>query len=73
LKIISKDIKQRISTMGCLFVTEGMMVDPSIVGVDITLMKSKGHVWHKSSMKKREILCPGIDTDAKWGYSHTKR
>jgi hypothetical protein len=71
LKTISKDIKQRISTMGYLFVTEGM-VDPSITAVDSTLIKAKGNVWHKSSMKKGEVPCPGIDTDARWGYSHTK-
>ena len=23
-------------------------------------------------MKKGEVPCPGIDTDARWGYSHTK-
>ena len=23
-------------------------------------------------MKKREIPCPGINTDARWGYNHTK-
>jgi hypothetical protein len=23
-------------------------------------------------MKKGIIPCPGIDTDARWGYSHTK-
>ena len=23
-------------------------------------------------MEKGEVPCPGIDTDAKWGYSHTK-
>ena len=23
-------------------------------------------------MKKGVVPCPGIDTDAKWGYSHTK-
>ena len=40
LKTISTDIKQRISTIGHLFVTEGM-VDPSITAVDI-LDKSKG-------------------------------
>ena len=58
--------------MGHLFVTEGMMTGPSIVAVDSTLLKAKGPVWHKSSMKKGEIPCPGIDTDARWGYSHTK-
>ena len=35
-------------------------------------MKAKGPVWHKSSMKKGVVPCPGIDTDARWGYSHTK-
>jgi len=35
-------------------------------------MKAKGSVWHKSSMKKGVVPCSGIDTDAKWGYSHTK-
>ncbi len=71
LKTISTDIKERISTMGYLFVVEGM-VDPSITAVDSTLMKAKGSVWHKSSMKKGIVSCPGIDTDARWGYSNTK-
>ena len=71
LKTISTDIKQRISTIGHLFVTEGM-VDPSITAVDRTLIKAKGSVWHKSSMKKGIVPCPGIDTDARWGYSRTK-
>ncbi len=71
LKTISTDIKQRISTIGYLFVAEGM-VDPSITAVDSTLIKANGSVWHKSSMKKGEVPCPGIDTDARWGYSHTK-
>ena len=71
LKTISTDIKQRISTIGHLFVTEGM-VDPSITAVDSTLIKAKGSVWHKSSMKKGIVPCPSIDTDARWGYSHTK-
>jgi hypothetical protein len=61
-----------ISAMGYLFVTERLVVDPSIAAVDSTLMKAKCSVWHKSSMEKGEIPCPGIDTDARWGYSHTK-
>ncbi len=74
LKTISTDIKQRISAMGYLFVVEGL-VDPSITAaaVDSTLLKAKGPVWHKSSMKKDIVPCPGIDTDARWGYSHTKK
>ena len=71
-KTISTDIKQRLSTMGYLFVTEGF-VDHSITAIDITLLKAMDSVWHKSSMKKGEIPYPGIDTDASWGYSHTKR
>ena len=58
--------------MGYLFVTEGI-VDLSITAIDSTLLKAKGSVWHKSSMKKGVVPCPGIDTDVKWwGYSHTK-
>ncbi len=40
LKTISTDIKQRISTIGYLFVAEGM-VDPSITAVDRYSDKSK--------------------------------
>jgi hypothetical protein len=57
--------------MGYLFITEGI-VDPSITAVDSTLLKAKGSVWHKSSMKKGIVPCSGIDTDARRGYSHTK-
>ncbi|MDN5847714.1 MAG: transposase [Candidatus Nitrosocosmicus sp.] len=58
--------------MGNLFVIEGL-VKPYILATDTTLLKSNGHVWHKSSMKDGIVPCPGIDTDAKWGYSHTKK
>ncbi len=71
LKTISTDIKERISTIGYLFVTDGL-ADPSITAIDSTLIKTKGSVWHTSSMKKGVVPCPGIDTDARWGYSHTK-
>ena len=71
LKTISTDIKERISTMGYLFVTDGL-ADPTISAIDSTLIKAKDSVWHKSSMKKGIVPCPGIDTDARWGYSHTK-
>ena len=71
LKTISTDVKERISAMGHLFVTEGL-ADPTITAIDSTLLKAKGHVWHKSSMKKGVVPRSGIDTDARWGYSHTK-
>jgi hypothetical protein len=47
-------------------------VDHTIIAIDSTLLKAKGHVWHKSSMKKGIVPRSGIDTDARWGYSHTK-
>jgi len=71
LKAMSTDIKERISTMGYLFVVE-RLVEPSITAIDSTLLKAKGHVWHKSSMKKGVVPRSGIDTYARWGYSHTK-
>jgi Transposase DDE domain len=44
-----------------------------IVAIDSTLLKAKGHIWHKSSMKKGIVPRSGIDTaDARWGFSHTK-
>ena len=48
------------------------MLDHSITAIDSTLIKAKGSVWHKSSMKKGIVPRSGIDTDARWGYSHTK-
>ena len=72
LKTISTDIKERIITMGLLFVLESL-VNPYILATDSTLIKAnKGKVWHKSSMKKGIVPRSGIDTDARWGYSHTK-
>lgn len=71
LKTMSTDIKKRISTMGNLFVFEGL-VRPHVVETDTALMKSKGKVWHKSSMKEGVVPYSGIDTDARWGRSRTK-
>jgi hypothetical protein len=45
LKTISIDVKERISTMGYLFVVEGL-VDLSITAVDSTLLKAKGSVLY---------------------------
>jgi hypothetical protein len=72
LKTISTDIKERISTMGYLFIVERLVDDHSVTAIDSTLMKAKGCVWHKSSMKKEVVPHSGIDTGARWGYSHTK-
>lgn len=73
LKTIYIDIKERISTMGNLFVIEGL-AKICILATDSALIKSKGKdkVWHKSSMKEGIIPRSGIDTDARWGRSHTK-
>jgi hypothetical protein len=66
------DIKERITTMGNMFVSAEGLVKPHVLAIDSTLVKAKGHVWHKSSMTKGLVPCPGIDTDARWGFSHTK-
>ena len=57
--------------MGNLFVSEGL-VKPYVIATDSTLLKSKGHVWHASSIKEGGVPYSGIDTDARWGFSHTK-
>ena len=57
--------------MGNLFVFEGL-VKPYVIAIDSTLLKSKGQVWHASSMSKGIVPCSGIDTDARWGFSHTR-
>ena len=72
LSAIPVDIKERIAVMAVLFVKE-RLVDPYIVSVDSTLLKAKGHVWHKSSMNKGVVPRSGIDIDARWGFSHTKQ
>jgi Transposase DDE domain len=71
LNTISTDIKERIATMTGLLVHE-KMIDPYIVAIDSTLLKAKGSGWHKSSMIKGVVPRSGIDTDARWGFSHTK-
>ena len=72
LKTVSTDIKERISTMGNLFVLENL-VNPYVIAIDSTLLKAyKGKVWHASSMKQGIVPRTGIDTDARWGFSHTR-
>ena len=71
LATISNDIKNRITTMGELFVRD-KIVDPCVLSADSTLIKAKGYVWHKSSMEEGVVPRSGIDTDAMWGFSHTK-
>ena len=71
LVTISNDIKNSITTMSKLFVRD-KIIDPSVLSADSTLIKAKGSVWHKSSMTKEIVPHSGIDTDAIWGFSHTK-
>ena len=56
--------------MGNLFVKE-RLVDPYIVAIDSTLLRAKGHLWHKSSMIKGVLPRSGIDTGARWGFSQS--
>ena len=37
------------------YVCQGNFVDPYIVSVECTLLKAKGHLWHKSSMITRVV------------------
>ena len=72
LKTISTDIKERIATMGHLFISEDL-VNPYILAVDSTLIRANDDkVWHRSSMRKGIVPRSGIDTDARWGFSHTR-
>ena len=55
--------------MGHLFVAERLVVDPHITAIDSTLLKAKGHLWHKSPMMEKGVVPrSGIDTDARWGW-----
>lgn len=71
LVTLSNDIKNRITTVGELFVRD-KIIDPSVLSTDSTLVKAKGYVWHKSSMTEGVVPRSGIDSDARWGFSHTK-
>jgi hypothetical protein len=72
IKTLSADIQERITTaMGNLFISQDI-AKAYILAVDSTLLRSKGKVWHRSSMKKDIVPRQGIDTDARRGYSHTK-
>lgn len=74
--ISTTDIKERITSMGHLFVSEeGGLVHPYILAIDSSLIKArKGYVWHKSSMEKGIVpRSAGIDIDARWGFSHTTK
>jgi hypothetical protein len=53
LKTLSTDIKERIATMTSLLVN-GKIINPYIVAIDSTLLKARGHVWHKSSIWIKE-------------------
>ena len=55
LKTIYTDIKEKISTMGNLFVIEGL-VKPYVVATDTALLRSKGKVLNRSSLYN-EIWC----------------
>ena len=56
-----------------LFVKE-KFVDPYIVTIDSTLLRAKGHLWHKSSMIEG-VAVPrsGIDIQMRDGDSVTPR
>jgi hypothetical protein len=65
LSTIFAYIKEKIAAIGNLFAKE-KLVDPCISATDSTLLRAKGHLWHKSSMIKGIVPRSGIDTDARW-------
>jgi hypothetical protein len=67
----SLHLENRIDAMGWLFVEE-KLVDPYVVAVDSTFLKARGNVWHRSCIEKGVVTYPGIDTEARWGKSHSK-
>ena len=68
LSTMSIDIKERIAAMAALFIKK-RLIDPYIVAIDSTLLRAKGHLWHKSSMIEGVVPRSGIDTDARWGFN----
>lgn len=70
LATMSGDIKNRITAMGEFFVDD-KIVDTPVLCTDIALIRANGHVWHKSSMKKKTVPRLGTDIDARWGFSRT--
>jgi hypothetical protein len=66
---MSTDVKESIPTIGYLFIAERLVMvdDHSITAIDGNLIKSYGHVWHKSFMKKGVVSHSGIDTDEDGG------
>ncbi|MGA9842040.1 MAG: hypothetical protein WBQ25_06965 [Nitrososphaeraceae archaeon] len=68
---IFDDIKEMIAAIAVLFVKE-KFVDPCIVAIDSTMLRTIEHLWHKSSMIEGVVARSGIGTDARWGFSHTE-
>ncbi len=64
-------VRYIIGTMRTRFVTE-QLVDASITSVDSSMIRAKnGHIWHRKQMISGHVPRPGIDTDARWGFSGT--
>ncbi len=73
LKTLASDIKERISTMGYLFITERYGRDFYNSNRQST-DKSKWPCMAQIIHEKGVVPHSGIDTDARWwGDSHTKR
>lgn len=64
-------VRKAISKMGNIFLLQGI-ADATTASADSSLLEARGPVWHVSGMKKNVLPIPGIDTDARWGYSRTK-
>jgi hypothetical protein len=63
-------VQNMICMMGQRFLREGIV--ESYVGAADSAIISCKKVWHKSDMEAGRIPVPGIDTDARWGFSKSK-
>ncbi|MGI0065790.1 MAG: transposase, partial [Nitrosotalea sp.] len=65
-------VRDIIGMVGKRFVTE-KIIDASTVSVDSSMMRAKNsHIWHRKQMASGIVPRPGIDTDARWGFSRSK-
>ncbi len=65
-------IQDMIATMGRKFMMDEL-AHGTIVAVDSTLIHAANRrIWHKKDIMQNTIPRPGIDTDARWGFTRTK-
>lgn len=65
-------VQDMVGMMGRIFASE-RLVDNTIVAVDSSLIYAANRrIWHKKQMIQNTMPRPGIDADARWGFTRTK-